>query len=189
MGGALKKVVCHMYLHKIRLEKPFPLQRLGNSLTWEVAYDGTNLRFVHGNSGRGDCVPQKSPAFIGVDIRDGKPRVFPIKKPRDPRRALLWECGFRKRDEVSEAPSVQDFEDEFCYIYDEKGRWTGVYAPHFVHRSKSLFLGYVREAVRYRGFQRQWWMHPSCTLEEVQEAVAKLPNLRREYAEEGTGYK
>ncbi len=178
-----------MYLHKIQLEQPFPLQRLGNSLTWEVAYDGTNLRFVHGNSGREYRVPQKHPAFIGVDIRDGKPRVFPIKKPKDPRRALLWECGFRKRDEVSEAPSERDFEDEFCYIYDEKGRWTGVYAPHFVHRSKSLFLGYVREAVRYRGFQRQWWMSPNCTLEEVQEAVAKIPNMRREYAAEGTVYK
>lgn len=188
MGGTSKKGVCHMYLHKIQLEQPFPLQRLGNSLSWRVAYDGKELTFSH-NSGRAYSVKQKAPAFIGVDISGGKPRVFPIKKPKDPRRALLWECGFRKRDEVSEAPSVQDFEDEFCYIYDEKGRWTGVYAPHFVHRSPNLFLGYVREAVRYRGFQRQWWMSPNCTLEEVQEAVAKIPNMRREYAAEGTVYK
>ena len=76
----------------------------------------------------------------------------------------------------------------YCFLYDENGEWDGRYAPHFVHRSKHLFLGYVREAVRYRGFQRQWWMHPSCSLEKVQEAVAKLPNLRRDYAEEGTGY-
>lgn len=177
-----------MYLHKIQLTKPFHQQRLGNSLTWEVAYDGKELTFSH-RSGRTYSVKQKAPVFIGVDISGGRPKVFPIKKPRDPRRALLWECGFRKRDEVSEAPSERDFEDEFCYIYDEKGGWTGVYAPHFVHRSKNLFLGYVREAVRYRGFQRQWWMSPNCTLEEVQEAVKGLGGLRRDYAAEGNGYK
>ena len=177
-----------MYLHKIQLEKPFPLQRLGNSLSWRVAYDGKTLTFSH-NSGREYRVPQKAPAFIGVNIETGKPRVFPIKKPRDPRRALLWEHGFRRRDELEEAPSYDEFEGRFCYLYDEHGNWDGRYAPHFVHRSEHLFLGYVREAVRYQGFQRQWWMHPSCTLEEVQEVVAKLPNLRRDYAEEWTGYK
>lgn len=176
-----------MYLHKIQLEKPFRRQRLGNSLSWEVAYDGKELTFSH-RSGREYHVKQTAPAFIGVDISGGEPKVFPIKKPRDPRRALLWECGFRKRDEVPEAPTHEEFEEQYCFLYDDKGRWTGGYAPHFVHRSKHLFLGYVREAVRYRGFQRQWWMHPSCTLEEVQEVVAKLPNLRRDYAEEGTGY-
>ena len=176
-----------MYLHKIQLEKPFRRQRLGNSLTWEVAYDGKELTFSH-RSGREYHVKQTAPTFIGVDISGGEPKVFPIKKPRDPRRALLWECGFRKRDEVAEAPSYEDFEEQFCFLYDEDGRWTGGHAPHFVHRSPHLFLGYVPQAVRYRGFQRQWWMHPSCTLEEVQKAVAKLPNLRRDYAEEGTGY-
>ena len=176
-----------MYLHKIRLEKPFEERSLGNSLTWRVSYDGKELTFSH-RSGRTYSVPQKAPVFIGVDISGGRPRVFPIKKPRDPRRALLWECGFRKKDEVAEAPTYEDFEEQYCFLYDDKGNWTGGYAPHFVHRSDKLFLGYVQEAVRYRGFQRAWWMHPSCTLEEVQEAVAKLPNLRRDYAEEGTGY-
>jgi len=181
-GGVL------MYLHKIQLQKPFPQKRLGNSLTWKVAYDGKKLTFVHGNSGREYRVPQKSPAFIGVNIESGEPRVFPIKKPRDPRRALLWEHGFRRRDEVPEAPTYEDFEKQYCFLYDDKGRWTGGYAPHFVHRSQNLFLGYVREAVRYRGFQRAWWMSPDCTLEEVQEAVKGLGGLRRDYAEEGTGY-
>ena len=176
-----------MYLHKIRLEKPFEERSLGNSLTWRVSYDGKELTFSH-RSGRTYSVPQKAPVFIGVDISGGRPKVFPIKKPRDPRRALLWECGFRKRDEVAEAPSYEDFEEQYCFIYDDKGRWTGGYAPHFVHRSEHLFLGYVREAVRYRGFQRQWWMPPSCTLEEVQEAVKGLGGLRRDYAAEGTGY-
>ena len=134
-------------------------------------------------------MPQKAGVFIGVDISDGRPRVFPIKKPRDPRRALLWECGFRKRDEVSDPPAYEEFEGQYCYLYDENGNWDGRYAPHFVHRSEHLFLGYVREAVRYRGFQRQWWMHPSCTLEEVQEAVKDLGGLRRDYAAEGNGYK
>ena len=176
-----------MYLHKIQLTKPFHQQRLGNSLSWEVSYDGKELTFSH-RSGRTYSVKQKAPAFIGVDISGGRPKVFPIKKPRDPRRALLWECGFRKRDEVESPPSYEDFEEQFCFLYDEDCRWTGGHAPHFVHRSPHIFLGYVPQAVRYRGFQRQWWMHPSCTLEDVQEAVAKLPNLRRDYAEEGTGY-
>lgn len=178
-----------MYLHKIQLKKPFSLQRLGNSLTWRVAYDGEELTFVHGNSGREYNVKQKAPVFIGVDISSGKPRVFPIKKPRDPRLALLWEHGFRRRDELAEAPSYDEFEGRFCFLYDEHGNWTGGYAPHFVHHSEHLFLGYVREAVRYQGFQRAWWMHPSCTLEEVQEAVKGLGGLRRDYAAEGKGYK
>ena len=177
-----------MYLHKIQIQKPFKMQRLGNSLSWRVAYDGQELTFSH-NSGREYRVKQGAPAFIGVDISGGKPRVFPIKKPRDPRRALLWECGFRKKDEVAEAPSYEDFEEQFCFLYDSDGNWDGRYAPHFVHRSEHLFLGYVREAVRYQGFQRQWWMHPSCTLEEVQEAVKGLGGLRRDYAAEGNGYK
>ena len=178
-----------MYLHKIQLKKPFRRQRLGNSLSWDVAYDGKELQFFHGNSGREYRVKQAAPAFIGVDISGGRPRVFPIKKPRDPRRALLWECGFRKRDEVDEAPSYEDFEEQFCFLYDENGEWDGRYAPHFVHRSARLFLGYVREAVRYRGFQRQWWMSPDCTLEEVQEAVKGLSGLRSDYAAEGTRYR
>lgn len=177
-----------MYLHKIQLEKPFHQQRLGNSLSWDVAYDGKMLKVSH-KSGRVYAVKQKAPAFIGIDISEGKPRVFPIKKPKDPRRALLWEHGFRKKDEVAEAPSYEDFEGRYCYIYDERGNWTGGHAPHFVHRSDKLFLGYVREAVRYQGFQRQWWMSSDCTLEEVQEAVKGLGSLRRDYAEEGTGYK
>ena len=187
MGGALKKGVCHMYLHKIQLEKPFPQQKLGNSLSWEVAYDGKELTFSH-RSGRTYSVPQTAPAFIGVNIESGEPKVFPIKKPRDPRRALLWEHGFRRRDEVAEAPTYEEFEEQYCFLYDDKGNWTGGYAPHFVHRSPHLFLGYVPQAVRYRGFQRAWWMSPDCTLEEVQEAVKGLGGLRRDYAEEGTGY-
>ena len=177
-----------MYLHKIQLEKPFPQQKLGNSLSWEVAYDGKELTFSH-RSGRTYSVPQTAPAFIGVNIESGRPKVFPIKKPKDTRRALLWECGFRKRDEVEVAPSYENFEGRFCYLYDEHGNWDGRYAPHFVHRSDKLFLGYVREAVRYQGFQRAWWMSPDCTLEEVQEAVKGLGGLRRDYAAEGNGYK
>lgn len=177
-----------MYLHKIQLEKPFRRQRLGNSLSWRVAYDGQELTFSH-NSGREYHVKQKAPAFIGVNIETGKPRVFPIKKPKDPRRGLLWEHGFRRRDELAEAPSYEDFEGRFCFIYDSDGNWDGRYAPHFVHRSKHLFLGYVREAVRYQGFQRAWWMSSNCTLEEVQEAVKGLGGLRRDYAAEGNGYK
>ena len=177
-----------MYLHKIQLEKPFPQQKLGNSLSWEVAYDGKELTFSH-RSGRTYSVPQTAPAFIGVNIESGEPKVFPIKKPKDLRRALLWEHGFRRRDELAEAPSYEDFKGRFCFLYDSDGNWDGRYAPHFVHRSEHLFLGYVQEAVRYRGFQRQWWMSPDCTLEEVQEAVKGLGSLRRDYAEEGTGYK
>jgi len=67
-------------------------------------------------------VEQAAPAFIGVNIETGKPRVFPIKKPRDPRRALLWECGFRKRDEVAEAPTYEDFEEQYCFLYDDQGK-------------------------------------------------------------------
>ena len=177
-----------MYLHKIQLQKPFSRRRLGNSLSWDVAYDGKTLTFSH-SSGREYHVKQKTPAFIGVNIETGKPQVFPIKKPRDPRRALLWECGFRRNSEVESPPSYDDFERVYCFLYDENGEWDGRYAPHFVHRSAHLFLGYVREAVRYRGFQRQWWMSPNCTLEEVQEAVKGLGNLRRDYAAEGNGYK
>ena len=176
-----------MYLHKIQLTKPFHQQRLGNSLSWDVAYDGKTLTVSH-KSGRVYAVKQKAPAFIGIDISEGKPRVFPIKKPKDPRRALLWEHGFRRNSEVESPPSYDDFERVYCFLYDENGERDGRYAPHFVHRSEHLFLGYVREAVRYRGFQRQWWMHPSCTLEEVQEAVKGLGGLRRDYAAEGTGY-
>lgn len=177
-----------MYLHKIQLEKPFPQQKLGNSLSWEVAYDGKELTFSH-RSGRTYSVPQTAPAFIGVNIESGEPKVFPIKKPKDLRRALLWEHGFRRRDELAEAPSYEDFEGRFCFLYDSDGNWDGRYAPHFVHRSEHLFLGYVREAVRYQGFQRAWWMSPDCTLEEVQEAVKGLGGLRRDYATEGNGYK
>jgi len=88
MGGALKEADI-MYLHKIQLEKPFQQQRLGNSLSWEVAYDGKELTFSH-RSGRTYSVKRKAPVFIGVDISGGRPRVFPIKKPRDPRRAWRW---------------------------------------------------------------------------------------------------
>ena len=177
-----------MYLHKIQIQRPFKMQRLGNSLSWRVAYDGKTLTFSH-NSGREYHVKQAAPAFIGVDISGGKPRVFPIKKPRDPRRALLWEYGFRTRDEVPEAPTYEEFEEPYCFLDDEHGNWDGRHAPHFVHRSEHLFLGYVREAVRYQGFQRAWWMSPDCTLAEVEEAVKGLGGLRRDYAAEGNGYK
>ena len=177
-----------MYLHKIRLEKPFEERSLGNSLTWRVSYDGKELTFSH-RSGKTYSVQQTAPAFIGVNIESGEPRVFPMKKPKDPRRALLWEHGFRRRDEVVEPPTYEDFEKEYCFLFDEDGRWTGGHAPHFVYRSDKLFIGYVPQAIRYRGFQRIWWMHRDCTLEEVQEAVKGLGNLRRDYAAEGNGYK
>lgn len=160
------------------------------------------LRVANGRPNRGGAIKKGVLSYVSAqnptekailpappDISDGRPRVFPVKKPRDPRRALLWEHGFRRRDEVESPPSYEEFEGQYCYLYDEKGRWTGGHAPHFVYRSEHLFIGYVREAVRYQGFQRAWWMHRDCTLEEVEEAVKGLGGLRRDYAEEGTGYK
>ena len=77
-----------MYLHKIKISAPFDRKRLGNSLTWEVSYDGKELTLFH-RSGRTYCRTVKPPAFVGVDTSGEEPRVFPIKKPRDARRALL----------------------------------------------------------------------------------------------------
>jgi len=169
-----------MYLHKIKLSSPFEKKRLGNSLTWEVSYDGKVLTLFH-RSGREYRREVTAPAFIGVDISDGKPRVFPIKKPRDARRALLWEIGFRKRSEVNELPTYEEFEGRYCFVPREGCRDTLYYAPHFVYRSGKLFLGLVPEAVMYRGFRRTWWMAPDCTLEEVRKAVAQAKACKTVY--------
>lgn len=169
-----------MYLHKIKLISPFDRKRLGNSLTWEVSYDGEELALFH-RSGRTYCRPVKPPAFVGVDISGEEPRVFPIKKPRDVRRALLWEIGFRKRSEVNELPSYEKFEGRYCFVPREGCRDTLYFAPHFVYRSDKLFMGLVPEAVMYRGFRRTWWMAPDCTLEEVHKAVAQAKACKTVY--------
>lgn len=169
-----------MYLHKIKLSSPFEKKRLGNSLTWEVSYDGEALTLFH-RSERKYRREVTAPAFIGVDISDGKPRVFPIKKPRDARRALLWEYRFRKRSEMREAPSYEEFEGRYCFLPRSSYRDTLYYAPHFVYRSEKLFLGFVPEAVNYQGFHRAWWMSPDCTLEEVRNALARIKECRTVY--------
>ncbi|WP_302950052.1 hypothetical protein [uncultured Selenomonas sp.] len=107
--------------------------------------------------------------------------MFPIKKPRDARRALLWEIGFRKRSEVNELPSYEEFEGRYCFVPREGCRDTLYFAPHFVYRSEKLFLGLVPEAVMYRGFHRTWWMAPDCTLEEVRKAVAQAKSSKTVY--------
>lgn len=162
-----------MYLHKIMLSAPFAQKRLGNSLTWSAAYDGKVLTISH-RSGRTYYEKIVSPAFIGVDISGGKPRVFPIKKPRDPRRALLWDYDFRKCSERKKAPTYEEFEERYCFLPRKDYRDTLYYAKHFVYRSKTLFLGIVPEAVMYQGFHRAWWMSPDCTEKEVRKALAGL---------------
>ena len=169
-----------MYLHKIKLISPFDRKRLGNSLTWEVSYDGEELTLFH-RSGRTYCRPVTAPAYIGVDISGEEPQVFPIKKPRDARRALLWEYRFRKRSEMREAPSYEEFEGRYCFLPRSSYRDTLYYAPHFVYRSEKLFLGFVPEAVNYQGFHRAWWMSPDCTLEEVRNALARIKECRTVY--------
>ena len=160
-----------MYLHKLMLIAPFGKRRLGNSLTWRASYDGKVLTVSH-RSGRTYHEKVVSPAFIGVDISSGKPRVFPIKRPRDPRRALLWDYDFRKCSEVRKAPSCEDFEERYCFLPRKDYRDTLYYAKHFVYRSETLFLGIVPEAVMHQGFHRAWWMSPDCTVEEVRKALA-----------------
>ena len=162
-----------MYLHKIVLSAPFAQKRLGSSLTWRVAYDGKLLTISH-RSGRTYHENVVSPAFIGVDISSSKPRIFPIKKPRDPRRALLWDYDFRKCSEVRKSPAYEDFEERYCFIPRKDYRDTLYYAKHFVYRSESLFIGIVPEAVNFQGFHRVWWMSPDCTVEEVRKALAGL---------------
>ena len=131
-----------MYLHKIYLLQSFEQKRLGNSLTWKAAYDGETLTITH-RSGRTYHKKVKTPAFIGVDISSGKPRVFPIKKPRDPRRALLWDYDFRKCSEVRKAPAYEDFEERYCFIPRKDYRDTLYYTKHFVYRSENMFIGIV----------------------------------------------
>lgn len=175
-----------MYIHKIKLEKAFAKRRLGNSLTWDVSYDGKVVSLFH-RSGRKYHIKQ-SPAFVCVDIRGNKPQIHPIKKPRDPRRALLWEYGYRKKDELEAKPSALEFENQYIYDLDENGEWTGGAAQSYVRSSAHIFIGYVSEAIHHQGFVRQWWMHKDCTLEEIQEALKGQAVLREWYAQEGSGY-
>lgn len=159
-----------MHQHKIMLLEPFERRRLGNSLSWDVAYDGETMTVTH----RSGCTYHKmveAPAFIGVDIASGKPCVFPIKKPRDPRRALLWDYDFRKCSEVSKPPSYDDFEGRYCFLPRENWADTQYYAYHYVYRSSKLFLGIVPESVKHQGFRRVWWMHPKCSEKEVRKAL------------------
>ena len=170
-----------MYLHKIKLFLPFKKKRLGNSLTWEVSYDGEALTLFH-RSGREYRREVTAPAFVGVDISDGKPKVFPIKKPRDVRRALLWDYDFRKCSEVRKAPAYEDFEGRYCFLPRKDYRDTQYYASHFVYRSEMLFLGIVPEAVNHQGFHRAWWMSPGCSEEEVRNALARFARHYRSAA-------
>jgi hypothetical protein len=170
-----------LYLHKIMLSAPFAQKRLGNSLTWSAAYDGKVLTISH-RSGRTYQHKVIAPVFIGVDISGGKPRVFPIKRPRDPRRALLWDYDFRKYSEVRKAPAYEDFEERYCFLPRKDYRDTLYYAKHFVYRSKTLFLGIVPEAVMYQGFHRAWWMSPDCTMEEVRKSLAGFARRYRNAA-------
>ena len=170
-----------MYLHKIHLLQPFEEKRLGNSLTWSAAYDGKVLTISH-RSGRTYHEKVVSPAFIGVDISGGKPSVFPIKRPRDPRRALLWDYDFRKSSEVRKAPAYEDFEERYCFIPRKDYRDTLYYAKHFVYRSENMFIGIVPEAVNFQGFHRAWWMSSDCTVEEVRKALAGFARRYRNAA-------
>jgi hypothetical protein len=163
------------------LSAPFAQKRLGNSLTWSAAYDGKVLTISH-RSGRTYQHKVIAPVFIGVDISGGKPRVFPIKRPRDPRRALLWDYDFRKYSEVRKAPAYEDFEERYCFLPRKDYRDTLYYAKHFVYRSKTLFLGIVPEAVMYQGFHRAWWMSPDCTMEEVRKSLAGFARRYRNAA-------
>ena len=168
-----------MYLHKIQLRDPFPQRRLGNSPAWAVAYDGRKLKILH-KSGREYCIEQSAPTFIGIDIRGGTPKVFPIKKPHDPRRALLWEHGYRRRNEVDELPPHEPFLKRFCSIPDGDGDRNERHAPLPVYRSDTLFIGYVSEENK----RKVWWMHTTCTLEEVEAVFSAGEKPREAYASE-----
>ena len=163
-----------MYLHKIQLEKPFQQQRLGNSLSWEVAYDGKELTFSH-RSGRTYSVKQTTPAFIGVDISGGRPKVFSIKKPRDPRQALLWGFGFRRRNRRKERGTWRDYG---YYLNDNIHEWatgaTTSEVPFFHWDGEGLFLIVIPESRGSHHYVKEWWMAKWCTLKEVREALEAL---------------
>ena len=168
-----------MYLHKIRLEKgnqAFSGRTLGNSLTWSVTYDGEGgLTLLH-RSGREFSFKVTPPAYLAVDISDPRrPRVEPVKRPKNPRRALLWGFGFRRRNRLSEKRTWRDYG---YYLNDNIHEWgsgaTSSSVPFFHWENESLFLIVIPEARGSHHYVKEWWMAPWCTLKEAREALSAL---------------
>lgn len=168
-----------MYLHKIKLEKAqqaFGWRTLGNSLTWTMSYDGNNILTLAHRSGREFSFKVTSPAFLAVDISNPRaPRVEPVKRPKDPRRALLWGFGFRRRNRLAEKRTWRAYG---YYLNNDVQEWasnaTHSEVPFFRWESDSLFLIVIPEAAGSHHYVKEWWMAPWCTLKEVQEALVAL---------------
>ena len=168
-----------MYLHKIRLEKgnqAFSGRTLGNSLTWSMNYDGVNGLTLFHRSGREFSFKVTPPAFLAVDISNPRaPRVEPVKRPKDPRRSLLWGFGFRRRNRLAEKRTWCDYG---YYLNNDVQEWasnaTHSEVPFFHWEGEGLFLIIIPEAAGNRHYVKEWWMAPWCTLKEVREALEAL---------------
>lgn len=166
-----------MYLHKIQLEKgqAFSKRTLGNSLTWSMDFDGKSALTLKHRSGRHFSF-NVTPSFLVVDISNPQaPKIGAVKRPKDPRKALLWGFGFRRRNRKQEKGTWHDYG---YYLNDNIHEWasgaTTSDVPFFHWEGDGLFLIVIPESRGNHKYVKEWWMATWCTLKEVREALEAL---------------
>ena len=136
--------------------------RVGSSIAWRYDYDGETLRF---RSAR-HCVMVKFPDAEGQQVgfvADGaESRFFRVKRPRDPRKAVMWEHRFPLR---CEAGSAEDLIARLDAIWNaeiaalERSSYTGSSWLRGVGRGS--FLRQFEQLKKENGAVR-WSYNPQC---------------------------
>lgn len=80
--------------------------RVGSSIAWRYDYDGAVLKFYSGRHSIVVNVPDAEGEKVGFVADGAESRFFTVKRPRDPRKAVMWEHRFPLRCEAGSADEL-----------------------------------------------------------------------------------
>lgn len=80
--------------------------RVGSSIAWRYAYDGAVLKFYSGQHSIVINLPDAEGQQVGFIADGAESRFFRVKRPRDPRKAVMWEHRFPLRCEAGSAEDL-----------------------------------------------------------------------------------
>lgn len=80
--------------------------RVGSSIAWKYNYDGTVLKFYSGRHSIVVNFPDAEGEQVGFIADGAESRFFRVKRPRDPRKSVMWEHHFPLRCEAENAEDL-----------------------------------------------------------------------------------
>jgi|GEM_PF-4589306 hypothetical protein len=134
--------------------------RVGSSIAWKYSYDGTVLKFYGGRHSLVINFPDAEGEQVGFIADGAQSRFFTVKRPRDPRKAIMWEHRFPLR---CEAGSAEDLIAQLNAIWNaeieklERSSYTG--SSWLRGMGRNFFLRQFEKLAREDGAVR-WSYNP-----------------------------